>query len=71
MQRLFIWCVISAVSGPCKFIMALFINRTVSAFLFFVLFFFIFLLFLTPSVTHCADVHVYYAHAKNLVPCRC
>ena len=49
-------------SGPCKFIIVLFINRTISAFLFFVLF------FLTYSVTNWAIVHVYYARANNLSP---
>ena len=66
-QRLFTWCRISTVifltSGPCKLIMELFINRTISAFLFFV--------FFTPSVTHCAIVYVYHAHAENLAPYVC
>ena len=68
MQRFFACCRISAViflkSGPCKLIMELFVNRTISAFLFFVLFF-------TPSPTRCAIVYVYYPHAENLAPYGC
>ena len=79
MQRFFTWSMISAVicltSGTCKFIMVLFINRNISAFLFLVFFSFLLLLFIAPSVANSEIVHanhafgIYYPMVAEFLAC--